>query len=207
MSSTTSESQDITSPRVDIVVVGGSTGALQALESFLRSLPLTWRLPIAVVVHLPRQVPSGLPAVLSTFSPIPVIQAEDKQPIAPGTIYVGPPDYHLLVDDGARLALSVDEPVKFSIPSIDVLFESAAASCGPHVGAIMLSGASDDGAAGLAAICAAGGVAIVQRPAEAAVATMPLAALDRCPTAAVLNASEMAGFLSSYIRRAAPLRT
>jgi two-component system, chemotaxis family, protein-glutamate methylesterase/glutaminase len=183
--------------RVDLVVIGGSAGALDALAAFLPLLPRGWPLPIALVVHLPRNAPDGLAAVLGTYSVLPVAQAEDKQPLAPGTIYVGAPGYHLLVDEGPALALSVDDPVHFSMPSVDVLFESAAATCGPRVAGLLLSGANEDGANGLAAICAAGGVAAVQAPEEALVATMPRAALRRCPGATVLPAAAISDFLCS----------
>jgi two-component system chemotaxis response regulator CheB len=143
--------------------------------------------------------------VLSARTPFPVEQAVDKQPLMPGTIYVAAPDYHLLVDPGPALALSVDEPVQFSIPSIDVLFESAAATCREGVVAVLLSGASADGANGLAAVCAAGGVAVVQAPDDAAVDTMPRAALLRCPGAAVVPAAEIASFLCSLTDRSDPV--
>ena len=176
-------------PAVDLVVVGGSAGSLDALGRVLGALPAAFRLPIALVVHLPRAGSSALAEVLGRRCSLPVREAHDKEPLAPGTVHVAPPGYHLLVDAGLALALSVDDPVHFSIPSIDVLFESAAWTCGARVAGVVLSGASGDGAAGLAAICAAGGVAAVQDPAEAAVATMPAAALARCPRAAVLPAA------------------
>jgi two-component system, chemotaxis family, protein-glutamate methylesterase/glutaminase len=176
---------------VDVVVVGGSAGALDALAQVLGALPPAFRLPIALVIHLPRDGSSALAQVLGRCCPLPVREAHDKEPLSPGTVHVAPPGYHLLVDVGPALALSVDAPVHFSIPSIDVLFESAASTCGARVAGIVLSGASGDGAAGLAAICAAGGVAAVQDPAEATVATMPAAALARCPRAIVLPAAEL----------------
>jgi two-component system chemotaxis response regulator CheB len=186
---------------IDLVVIGGSAGALDTLSALLPELPRGWPLPIAIVVHLPRGAPSALPEVLGARTVLPVLEAEDKQPLAPGTIHVAPPGYHLLVDAGPTLALDVAEPVHFSIPAIDVLLESAAATCGPRVAAVILSGASEDGARGLGAVRAAGGVAAVLAPEDAALDTMPRAALRRCPDAAVLARSALAGFLVSLATR------
>ena len=171
---------------LDAVVVGGSAGAVDVLMALLGGLPGTFRLPIVVVVHLPRRRESVLAEVLAGRCALPVKEAEDKEPLAPSTVYVAPADYHLLLDAGPVLALSVDDPVHFSIPSIDVLFESAAVTCGARVAGIVLSGASEDGSAGLRAICAAGGIAAVEDPAEAAAPIMPRAAVRACPSALVL---------------------
>jgi len=180
---------------VDVVVVGGSAGALEGLVTALSPLPENYPLPIAVVVHLAPSDPSALARVLAARCALRVLEAEDKAPALPGTIYVAVPRYHLLLDSGPSLALSVDDPVNFSIPSIDVLFESATLACGGRVAGVVLSGANEDGAAGLAAIRAMGGVAVVQTPAEAPVDTMPRAAMRRCPEAAVLTAVEIARLL------------
>src|SRR5690606_33341838 len=112
----------------------------------------------------------------------PVCEVEDKLPLAPGQIFLAPPDYHLLVGDG-QFALSTDAPLHHARPSIDVLFESAAATYGPAAIGVVLTGASEDGAAGLAAIDHQGGLALVQDPAEAECAVMPRAALGRAANA------------------------
>jgi two-component system chemotaxis response regulator CheB len=128
----------------------------------------------------------------------PVREAEDKLAMEPRTIYVALPNYHLLVERDRTLALSVDPPVHFSRPSIDVLFESAADSLGAAVAGVVLSGANDDGARGLGRIHQAGGAAIVQEPANAQHAIMPAAALRRVgPAAMVVSAARMAGLLST----------
>ncbi len=171
---------------IELVVIGGSAGSLDALAALLPGLPRAWPLPIVLVVHLPRTGPSGLAEVLAAHTHLPVVEAEDKQPLAPGTIHVARPGYHLLVDAGPALALSVDDPVHFSMPSVDVLFESAAATCGPAVAGVVLSGANEDGKRGLAA---------VQAPGDAAVAVMPQAALRECPDATVLPARALGAFL------------
>jgi two-component system chemotaxis response regulator CheB len=118
---------------------------------------------------------------------LPVCEAADKEPVRPGTIYFAPPDYHLLIDEGPCLALSADEPVNYSRPSIDVLFESAADVYGARLLGIILTGANEDGAQGLAAVHAAGGVAIVQQPDSAQVKQMVAAALNRNPASQVLD--------------------
>jgi two-component system chemotaxis response regulator CheB len=135
--------------------------------------------------------------VLATFTDLRVVEAEDKLPIGGGGLYVARPGYHLLVDEGPTLALSVDEPVHFCRPSIDVLLESAAATCGAEVTGVILSGANEDGARGLAAVRAAGGRAAVQAPEDAASAAMPRAALRACPGATVLPARALGRFLAS----------
>lgn len=183
----------------DVVAVGGSAGALEALCAFLPALQPGWSVPIVVVVHLPRSGPSGLAAVLGAQTPLRVSDAVDKAPLEPGTMYVGIPGYHVLVDDGPRIALSVDAPVHHSMPAVDVLFESAAATCGPRVVGLVLSGGNEDGAAGLAAISSRGGVAAVQAPEDAKVSTMPAAALRACPKARVLPARDVAGFLHAVV--------
>ncbi len=182
---------------VELVVVGGSAGALDALTALLRGLPAGWRLPIAVVVHLPREGPSALAEVLAAHTPLAVVEAEDKQPLSARTLHVARAGYHLLVDAGPALALAVDHPEHFSMPSVDVLFESAAAACGRAVAAVVLSGANEDGARGLAAIRAGGGAVAVQAPDEAVIDVMPRAALRACPDATVLPARALGEWLGS----------
>ena len=122
-------------------------------------------------------------------------EAEDKEPIEPGVAYFAPPDYHLLVEDERRLSLSGEEPVLFSRPSIDILFESAADAYGDGLIAVVLTGANSDGAQGLKAVVEAGGVAIVQNPDGAYAAAMPEAAIAACPNARVLPLNEISAHL------------
>jgi two-component system chemotaxis response regulator CheB len=145
----------------------------------LPRLPVGLRAAVIVLLHLPRDRRSLLVDIFRTRCALPVQEAEDQQLIQSGHLYFAPPDYHLLIDNGPRLALSVDAPLHFSRPSIDVLFESAADGYGDKLVGVLLSGANDDGAAGLAAIHAAGGYTIVQDPASASMPTMPEAALAR----------------------------
>ncbi|BBA36227.1 CheB methylesterase [Methylocaldum marinum] len=179
----------------EVIVVGGSAGALDALSILLADLPDDFAVPIVIVVHLPRRKRSALSEVLAAKLGRPVREPLDKEPVSASMIYVAPPDYHLLIDRGMTFALSVDEPVNFSLPSIDVLFESAARSLGGGAIGILLSGANADGAYGLKVIEDAGGLAFVQAPADAAMPAMPNAAIALCERAAVLPAAEIRAYL------------
>ena len=164
-----------TAPR--LVAVGASAGALEALLALVPPLPREFPVPIVVAVHVPPGRESGLPAVIGRQSAVVMVEAEDKMPLEPGHVYFAPPDYHLLVERHGALALSTDALVHYSRPSIDVLFDSVASAMGARSLGILLSGANADGAAGLAAIGAAGGLTWVQSPTSARVSTMPEAAL------------------------------
>lgn len=178
-----------------LICVGASWGGLDAVGRLLADLRAGIDLPVVVAQH--RHVsstPGGLADLLRLRVNRPVVDAEDKMPIERGKIYIAPPDYHLLVENGS-FALSVDERVQFARPSIDVLFETASYAYGPDVIGIILTGANEDGAAGLATIKQRGGVAIVQDPAGAARSTMPEAAIAATASDAVLPLEEIGAFL------------
>jgi two-component system chemotaxis response regulator CheB len=179
----------------EAIVIGSSAGAVEALSVVLPALPPTFPLPIFVVVHIPPDRKNVLADVLQAKCRIPVREAEDKEIVAGGTVYFAPPDYHLLIETDKSLSLSADEPILYSRPSIDVLFETAADAFGPALVAVVLTGANQDGAAGLKAVAEAGGQAIVQSPAEAFARLMPEAALAACPGARVLTLDEIAAWL------------
>lgn len=179
---------------VRAIVIGASAGAVQALSVLLPPLAADFPIPVLVVVHVP-DVPSGLVALFAAKCRVPVREPEDKEPIVPGTVYFAPPGYHLLVEAEGQLALSVDAPVLFSRPSVDLLFESAAEAYGAALLGIVLTGANEDGAAGAQAIAAAGGAVLVQDPATAFAPAMPLAALARCPAAQSLPLDAIADHL------------
>jgi two-component system, chemotaxis family, protein-glutamate methylesterase/glutaminase len=161
----------------ELVVMGASWGGLAALELVLGQLPADFPAPIAVAQHRSADGKSdGLARLLSSHSRVPVLDVEDKQPIEPGHVYLAPPDYHMLVE-GDVFALSVDDAVLYSRPSIDVLFESAADQYRGRLIAIILTGGNEDGAHGLATVKRLGGYTIVQNPAEAERPDMPRAAL------------------------------
>jgi len=177
---------------VEAIVIGASAGGVDALSVLLEGLPAGFVPSILVVLHVLADKPSLLVPLFSRRCRLPVREGLDKEKIARGTVYIGPPDYHLLVEKTRTLALSQDAPVQFSRPSIDVLFESAAEAYGPAVLGIVLSGANDDGAAGLAAIRRAGGRAWVQQPETALSSTMPAAAIARAGADLVLPIRDMA---------------
>ncbi len=181
--------------RVDAVVIGASAGGVEALLGILPPLSARLAVPVFVVVHLPRDGRSLLVSLFGTRCAAPVVEVEDKMPVVPGTIYFAPPDYHLLIDQGPSLSLSADEPVNWSRPSIDVLFESAVDVYRSRLAGVILTGANDDGAAGLAAVHRAGGIAIVQNPDRAVVPIMPAAALERVAADYVLPLDGIAALL------------
>jgi two-component system chemotaxis response regulator CheB len=181
---------------IDAVVLGGSAGALEGLLRILPALPADLGMSVLVVIHLPADRPSTLAELFGSRCAVPVAEALDKQTIAPGTVLFAPPDCHLLIERGGTVALSVDEPIHSSRPGIDPLFESAAWAYGPRVLGAILSGASQDGAAGLSAISRVGGLTWVQEPDSSQIALMPAAALGRTPSARQLSTSDMAAVLA-----------
>jgi two-component system chemotaxis response regulator CheB len=180
---------------VEAIVIGASAGGVEALSALLPALPAESRAAVFVVLHLPRERPSLLVEIFRPKCAVPVVEAQDKEPVQPGTIYFAPPDYHLLIEKGGEIALSADELVNFSRPSIDVLFESAADVYGPRLLGVLLTGGNEDGAAGLQAIRRAGGTAVVQDPDGAQAAYMPEAAIRFGPVDQVLPLADIAGLL------------
>ncbi|MCW3007783.1 MAG: chemotaxis response regulator protein-glutamate methylesterase CheB [Solirubrobacterales bacterium] len=168
---------------IDLVAIGASWGGLRAISTVLRALPSTFAAAVVVVQHR-AATDSMLAPLLDRAGALPVRDADDKDPLRAGEVLVAPADYHLLVD-GDAVALSVDAPVRFSRPSIDVLFETAAQARGDRVVAVVLTGSNADGAAGLMTVRRHGGIALVQEPADAERPEMPSAALRACPGAQV----------------------
>src|SRR4051812_44468685 len=188
---------DVTGDRgYELVVIGASWGGLDALERVLGGLPPDFPIPIAVAQHRsPDGNSEGLARLLSAHSPLPVIDAEDKMRIEGAHVYLAPPDYHLYVEpDG--FSLSVDDAVLYSRPSIDVLFESAADLYRDRLIAVILTGANEDGAQGIATVKRLGGYAIVQNPVEAERPEMPRAALRATDPDQVLSLAAMPGALA-----------
>jgi two-component system chemotaxis response regulator CheB len=179
----------------ELICVGASWGGLDAVGRLLSEINDDVDVPIVIAQHRhPAALPGGLAELLRLRIKRPVCDAEDKMEIEPRTVYIAPPDYHLLIEPGS-FALSVDERVQFARPSIDVLFESAAYAYGHGVIGIILTGANEDGAAGLAEIKRRGGVAVIQDPVGAARRTMPDAAIAATAADAILPVEEMAKFL------------
>lgn len=167
-----------------MIAIGGSLGSSEALHKVLAQLPANFPDPILVVLHRHRESDATLLRMISKGVILPVTEAEDKEPLAPGKVYLCPPDYHLLVDRGC-VALSTDPLVNHARPALDVLFESVAEWYGPRAVAVVLTGSGSDGAAGARRVAAAGGTVIVQEPATAEAPWMPAAALAAAPSAHV----------------------
>jgi two-component system chemotaxis response regulator CheB len=184
--------------RFDLIVIGGSAGAIDVLGRVLGRLTPGFKPAVAIVIHLPPEGPNVLHEILAGPETPPMKLAEDKEPIQPGTIYFAPPDYHLLVEAGRTFALSQDDRVHFSRPAVDVLFESAAEAYGERLMCIVLSGANQDGAAGLRAVAEAGGMTVVQALETAEMIAMPAAALEAAPGSLETNAAELAELLREY---------
>ena len=166
-------------PPVEAVVIGTSAGGLEALSVVLVGLPADFRLPLLVVQHMPPRGPTRLAEIFRRKLALRVKEADAGEEVRGGTLYFAAPGYHLLVEHDRSLSLSQDDAVHFSRPSIDVLFETAAEVWGARLAGVLLTGANEDGAAGLEAIHRCGGLCVVQDPAEAAVPAMPRAALQR----------------------------
>lgn len=190
----------MTSPQ--IVVIGTSSGGLEAMQVLLPGLGERFPCPLVVAQHRGKDMGSGLRDFMQKSCLMPIEEPEDKSPIEPGRVYLAPGDYHLLVEKG-HFALSTDAPVWYARPSINVLFESAADAYGETTIGIILSGANGDGARGLAAIKARGGTTIVEEPATAAYRVMPDAALGATTVDRVLPLAEIAPFLNSICQAGA----
>lgn len=177
------------------IVMGGSAGSFAALHDILGALPGDFKLPILIAQHLHAEDKGLFAEHLGRATKLAVVEAGDKTPIAPAHVYVAPANYHLLADDAATLALSVDPPVNHSRPAIDVLFESAALIWEHSLVAVLLSGASEDGTAGLHAVKERGGRTIVQDPASAECALMPRSAIAAAVADEVLAPAAIAARL------------
>lgn len=178
----------------ELVVVGTSLGGLRALEVLLAGLPKNFPVSVAVVQHRHKNSDDTLLKVLQQYSALPLKDAEDKEVIVPGQVYLAPADYHLLVEAG-NFALSTEAPVSYARPSIDVLFESAADTYAAKVIGVILTGANHDGAQGVAKIKACGGLVVVQEPTTAESRTMPEAAIAAVAVNWILTLSEIAPLL------------
>lgn len=180
----------------DLVVVGTSWGGLAALRTLVGGLPDSFQMAVTLVQHRHKDSDQLLRALLQERSTLRVYEVEDKMPLEHGHIYVAPPNYHTLIEPG-HFSLSTDAPVRYSRPSIDVTFSSAADAYTHRTVGIVLTGANSDGADGLRRISDRGGFAIVQDPATAESPTMPAAAQKAVPRARVMSLEAIADFLAS----------
>ncbi len=183
------------------VVIGVSTGGVAALKFLLGALPADFPLPLLVATHITPDSDDSLAVLLDALCTIRVKEADELELITSGTVYLAPANYHLLVEHGGTLAFSIDPPVCFARPSVDVLFESAADVYGPALIGVILTGAGFDGSNGLLKIKTRNGVAIVQDPADAELDSMPKAALKLQKVDHVVLLTEIPDLLMSLAQR------
>lgn len=169
-----------------IVVIGTSWGGLAALTRLLGALPGDFNIPVVVVQHRSKESERLLPQLLQDATELTVCEMEDKDPLVPGTVHLAPANYHALIDTGS-ITLTVEDPVRFSRPSIDLLFISAADTYRSGTIGVVLTGANEDGSRGLKHIVQRGGLALVQDPTTAEIPIMPAAAIKLVPSAEVLR--------------------
>lgn len=181
--------------RTEAVVVGVSAGGVEALGILLPALPAVTPFPVVIVVHLPPTKPSLLVDIFTPKCALPVCGIIADAPVAGGTIWFAPPDYHVLIEQDRTFGLSISEPVNYSRPSIDVLFESAAEAYGKGLVGVVLTGASADGALGASRIKETGGAVVVQDPKTAEATALPTSALRRTTPDLVGTLPEIAAFL------------
>ena len=190
-------------PGHDLIVIGGSAGAVDALTALVARLPADLPAAVCVVVHQPAYTPSRLPEILARSGPLPAAAAKDGERLVPGTIRVAVPDRHLLVTAEGTLRLTHGPRENRSRPAIDPLFRSAAVAYGPRTIAVVLSGALDDGTAGLWCVRDRGGLAVVQDPASALVSSMPGNAISEVGADHVAAARELGPLLGRLARESA----
>ncbi len=177
------------------IVIGTSAGGLLALSTLLEKIPSDYAIPIIIVQHRSKEPRDLLEEILQSKCNVKVKQVDEKEKIENGVVYIAPPDYHLLIENDFTFSLSVDEPVRFSRPSIDVLFESAATVYKDKLIGIILTGTNNDGALGIQSIARHNGLTIVQQPKEAKFPAMPLAAMRTKKIKHILTLAEIQTFL------------
>jgi two-component system, chemotaxis family, protein-glutamate methylesterase/glutaminase len=178
-----------------VVMIGGSAGSLEVVLRMLQDLRNN-NLAIVLIIHRKGSIHSNLADLLNLKTSFVVKEAEEKEFILPGNVYIAPADYHLLIETNGSMSLDYSEKINFSRPSIDVSFDCAASVFGSRVIGILLSGGNADGVAGLKSIKRAGGTCVVQEPGSALVSYMPLHALGEIQPDKTLDATEIADFLN-----------
>ncbi len=185
----------------EAIVVGSSAGGINALTTILATLPREFPLPIVIVQHLHPNSESYLAQILGTKCELDVKQADEKETIANGVVYIAPPNYHLLIEEDRSFSLSVEAPVNFSRPAVDVLFETAVYAYRNKLIGIVLTGANNDGSQGLKKIKQMGGHAIVQDPTTAEAEVMPKSAIVATEVDKILPLKQIGPYLLQLINR------
>jgi len=170
--------EKIAGRKIEAIVIGASAGGIKALLNVLGNLPVHFRVPIIIVLHMPESRESRLAEVFQHYMAIKVTMAQDKDHIASGQVYFAGPGYHLSIERDRSFSVSCEDPIHYSRPSIDMLMLSAADAYGSSLAGILLTGANQDGAEGIARIHEVGGLTIIQDPTEAEIAIMPQSALN-----------------------------
>jgi two-component system chemotaxis response regulator CheB len=191
----------MTNGKYKAVVIGTSAGGLIALSILLEKLPFNYPIPVIIVQHRSKEPRELLEEILQNKCSMKIKQADEKEKIESGFIYIAPPDYHLLIENDFTFSLAADEAVHYSRPSIDVLFESAASVYKTHLVGIILTGANSDGAKGISTIAQNGGLTIAQRPDEALFPAMPQASIETKSVALIFTLSEIQSFLLNSIQQ------
>jgi two-component system, chemotaxis family, protein-glutamate methylesterase/glutaminase len=182
--------------RQRLVIIGGSSGSLEALLKMLPEIGAAFSIPIVIILHRSSNADNGLTELLLNKTVLRIKEADEKDRLQPGYIYLAPPDYHLLLEEDGTLSLDASEKINYSRPSIDVSFISAAEVYKEALTAVLLSGANSDGANGMKAVKEFGGRTIVQDPREAVVSYMPEQALLLSPADEVLGVEKIAKLLN-----------
>jgi two-component system chemotaxis response regulator CheB len=181
------------------VVIGTSSGGLNALKAILPALPADFGVPIVIVQHIGPSSDSYWISLLDSMCRLHVKEVDEKESIEPGCVYVAPPNYHVLIERNGTLSLSIDERINYARPSIDVLFETAAAVYGNALIGIILTGANNDGTRGMSAIRHSGGLTVAQDPESAEAGYMPAAVIDAMQVDHILPLDEIAELLKRAV--------
>ncbi|EDN65917.1 response regulator receiver modulated CheB methylesterase [Beggiatoa sp. PS] len=187
--------------RFEAVVIGSSAGGIRALSTVLAALPSEFPLPIIIVQHLHPHSDSYLARILESKCQLKVKQADEKETIADGVVYISPPNYHLLIEEDRSFSLSIERQVNFARPSVDVLFESAVYAYRDRLIGIILTGANNDGHQGVKNIKQIGGYVMVQDPKTAEANAMPKAAIAATNVDKILPLEQIGPYLLQLVNR------
>lgn len=179
-----------------LIVIGGSSGGIEAICLILEKLNSTFTIPIILILHRSSSIDNSLVELISYKTNLIVKEADEKDELLERHLYIAPPNYHLLIESDGSLSLDVSEKILFSRPSIDVSFESAARAYGANLTAVLLSGANMDGSLGLQKVQLLGGKIFIQDPEEASVNFMPQKAIDLTQSTSIFTCAEIAGKLN-----------